>query len=1238
MAQKKEKDTAPKKATVQKAATKKTSTAKTAPKQTVAVGSKTEVLKNHFKTYAKLYYVGAGLLVVLIACLITLFCIWGANGAFANPYANTSKVGYYAEYLGTVDRNIPTETKNEGKVADDRYPVFGYSVKNITAEEKAGLIAEARILMAYGTKEGGATPKSSYNMMDENGNLFMVSSDGTKTAGYPTKLYKHTASKNMWYGEVSDEEPALIKRVTIQPRSVGNHITGLYAPAGEIIKIEISESDLNSVGGLVVDIGQAFPNGKSNNIWAARGDFSRMPVILNSMAVNKNTATLKDGVYTAYVGSFLGGPIYLKPSSRVKFTATISGAVAYNHYILGYTTEEEFEKNAATSTPYFDMEVWDRGVRISGGKKYATKVDGKALTYENLYDASIYWQKVMSVSTQIPTGSSAGTGIVYLYEPFVAAGGLVAFVGQNVVNAPPGYMSNALDYDAMVNRGYDGLWGNMHELNHHFQNGWGLPAAGEVSNNAVSLVSYSLFTNISANRALGNGNEGNWAVGWDRYTNPSWSLRQTFAHASANAGLDAYSTLLHNFGQDLFIAAAQQRGGRDFNAYYNAWSKVTGNDMSFFFNDVLHSGINAAIDKDKPMFVPVASIYQTGRSIMTKGAESYEKTYIQTAQPYAIKAGEDFIVDLRKYVSNDDGTHNHGTIVLPDGFSYKIKNITNPQYGRIAKYKDENNKEVENVYIYRPDKKQLKSGEIRVTLEITKDDAAFTVDDVDLVLQFRQDHEMNKSVLTRTIYTYSADKLPTTAQEAYESSYAGHESKTEMDSKNPTQNTNFDIWVPNGATTGLEAGTKSVMEVYGKIRVPQAGRYRIALRGRHSAALYISTDGGKNYELAAVRNHNTHANGFDLKDPNAYKDLEFTESTWLYVKEVLLVDYDSAFIGIGWGQFVAPQFTIQVDGDGNTHYIDANGNEVTEEEANNAQETVSVSYVNGYRSTYEIHDEKFVTPDYYPKKYAFTYNEVYADVQNKTTVVSGGECAEGRDLSNGFDGNMSTSVVGSKPLSEAPFEALVDIGQEIKANMFTFYGFNQGRDFVPVSFSLYAGTNQDDLSLIDTYENLTPTGRNVSVTFDTRNVRYYKIVITEMNNSTVNRWAAFAEARFSMSVEGTGRLYSPDVDTFKYWGNWKLENKLCTFGHVYSGGNGANVNFEFTGTYFVINSYKYANAGQLEISIDGVAVETVSLKSDKEGTAVVFVSARLSEGKHSVNIKCVGNANIDSIALWEAES
>ena len=100
---------------------------------------------------------------------------------------------------------------------------------------------------------------------------------------------------------MSPDEPGIVKKISVLPRSYGYSVTGVYAPAGEVIKIQISEKDMTATGGIVIHIGQALYNAKANNIWAQR-NINRMPVILNTMVVNTNTATLENGVYTAYVG------------------------------------------------------------------------------------------------------------------------------------------------------------------------------------------------------------------------------------------------------------------------------------------------------------------------------------------------------------------------------------------------------------------------------------------------------------------------------------------------------------------------------------------------------------------------------------------------------------------------------------------------------------------------------------------------------------------------------------------------------------------------------------------------------------------------------------------------------------------------------------------------------------------------------------------------------------------------
>ena len=221
---------------------------------------------------------------------------------FSSGMYSPSKVGMSAEYLGTAERRLPAVS--DGGLS--RYPAYGIDFSG-TEEEKQAILDENTSLNASA---------STYDSMDAEGNLYR---NGEPTGG---KLYKHTASAGMYGGDVSDSEPALVKRLSIRSRSGGNHITGLYAPAGEVVKIDMSEEDFAKTGGLKVSIGQVLTNGSQNNIWLAR-TFNRMPMIANVMTTPSATA---------YVGSYLGGPIYVQPvKAGVPFTVTIAGGVAYSH-------------------------------------------------------------------------------------------------------------------------------------------------------------------------------------------------------------------------------------------------------------------------------------------------------------------------------------------------------------------------------------------------------------------------------------------------------------------------------------------------------------------------------------------------------------------------------------------------------------------------------------------------------------------------------------------------------------------------------------------------------------------------------------------------------------------------------------------------------------------------------------------------------------------------------------------
>ena len=1063
---------------------------------------------------------------------------WESGEPFYPGIYNTSKVGYEAEYLGTAERVLPAVS--DGGL--DRYPVYGTTMSGATTEEKNAIIAENNSLIAG---------SSTYDAMDADGNLYL------KGAPTDKKLYKHTAAAGMYEGDVSDDEQAVIKRITYISRGTyGNLITGLYAPAGEVVKIEMSAADLAATGGITVYIGQVLADGKPNNIWAAR-DFNRMPVIANAMQATGEES---------YVGSYLGGPIYIVPKKDCgKFTVTISGAVSYPHYIHGYTTREEFERNKESTAPYFDLEVWDDSVRHSGPAARVSRFG-----YDRMAEAAVLWDKIARVSNQIPSGSRADTGIIFLYDPFVAAGAMVAFVGRNTVNCPLATFTSALDAQSAVEDAA-GFWGVIHEFNHHYQR-FGFAPGDEVTNNAVSLVEYSLFTRVSSLRTLGNANQGHYS-GWNRYTNPAWVLSQTLATTGVNSALDGYANLLYAFGQQKFIEAAQLGGGRGgADVWFAAVSDATGYDMSYYFAEILNQSVSGDVladysSKNAPMYVPVATIYQTGAGYLSGG----EVIYTRTAQPYAIRAGRDFELNLKN------------NVILPEGFSFTVKSLTAPARGRLVQRE-------EGVYVYTPDDENSLSGEMYLTLGITAPGNAFKVEDVRLVIELEPTYA--NAPVTRTTYLY--DNLPyDTASSAYMAGYAGYSSVTVGDNSNRVQNGNCEIWEPGYSDN-------AVMELSGKVLIPSDGRYRFALRGRYYAALYISLD-GKNFSLAGELVDAPRTDGYFPDDPSTYTDVELKGGQYVWFREVLLVTDPGAYIGLGMGKFSGDEVTLSHVADG-----------------------LNVGY---------SPRAPFVSDYFYNRSYTYNYTPTNS---GKGTLVSAQYTPwEGYPVGNlfdGDDGNYIHSAKGSPVSADNPFDITVDLGSEYVADTFTIYGA-AGRGYQPKSFVLWGGSSRDDMTVLATVENAVLTGNDVVVSFGERAVRYYRLVVTDTFDTSSNRYIAYRYATFGNSaevekvspVEGGVQL-SPD--TLSYFGNWSLRSGLSTFGHAYVA-NGGSAAFTFSGTAFAVLCPAFS--GRADVYIDGVFYASVS--GSQLSRMPAYVSPVLPDGEHAVELRAEGEFIIDSIVV-----
>lgn len=780
-----------------------------------------KVKKNNRKTLLLLVLIGTIILALVIAGIFLLK--GGDTTYYAVENQTTSQIGQSSRILGTVERTKPIVS--DGGL--DLYPTYGTNIKNTaTTQQMQNIINENNSLLAS---------SSTYDSMDEYGNLYL---NGSRTGKV---LYKHSASTNMYYGDVSDDEVAVIKEITIKARQQGNYITGLYAPAGEVIKIEISQNDLENTNGLRLSIGQISQTNELNNVWIGADSFNRMPVIANTMSVNSTTA---------YVGFHLGGPIYVTPNnSNCTFTIKISGAVEYLHYIHGLTTKEEYESMQNLSAPYFDLEIWDTSVRHSGPKIYAPK------DFESVVKVATLWENISRISTQVPNSSRKQIGITFIYDPFIAAAGAaaVAFVGRNWCNLPTSWMSGSLNYDTFVT---SGMWGTIHEFNHHYQSyGIDSNATNEVTNNATSLLSYVLYTNISAMRSLSDST----LTGWNRFTDASRSLRETISNsASQNAqdALNIYADIIHAFGVDKFIQATKfNNGARGVDNWYTALCETMHYDFSYYFSNLLNQKVSQSlIDKysSYPTFVPVATIFQIGRNYYNDNNE----VFVETMRPYEINYGESLVMDFNE------------RLILPSDFSFEITDIAKPKYGTLTKTSD-------NVYTYTPDE-NTESGTFYITLKLHNE--KIETPDVTISINIKQSGKN----ATATRYTYSP-KIYTTTSEALENNFAGYETTTQNYTKSHFMN-------------GLNNGSIGVVE--GKIYIPSSAEYTICFRaGRGNHSLYLSVNDDLNYQNVVILTGN-HPN-FVSSGEQTYK-LELNAGDYLYFKEITVSNGNDAYMELGW--------------------------------------------------------------------------------------------------------------------------------------------------------------------------------------------------------------------------------------------------------------------------------------------------------------------------------------------------
>ena len=206
------------------------------------------------------------------------------------------KVQYYSKMMSLTQNNF-LESKISTYITRNPPSEFGYEEVNQrisyggdnTALDSIydDILAENNKLIASST---------TYDEIGSDGKLYLNKEDTGR------KLYKHVFSDGLYGSNVSNDEKAIKKVIKLNPVSSTNYITGLYAPPGEVITIEIPDEDLKNIGGSLTFLIGFYTHNNIISINSVNVGIKRVPNLSNSLTINKPIG---------YIGSFIGGPIYI---------------------------------------------------------------------------------------------------------------------------------------------------------------------------------------------------------------------------------------------------------------------------------------------------------------------------------------------------------------------------------------------------------------------------------------------------------------------------------------------------------------------------------------------------------------------------------------------------------------------------------------------------------------------------------------------------------------------------------------------------------------------------------------------------------------------------------------------------------------------------------------------------------------------------------------------------------------
>ncbi|MFB5945243.1 M60 family metallopeptidase [Albibacterium profundi] len=282
-------------------------------------------------------------------------------------------------------------------------------------------------------------------------------------AATETRLENHEVELDLNY------VPTEYLRVNVPPRGV--HSVGLYAPAGELIKVVVPPG----VEGLTLQIGVHTDN------LTGKTSLRRDPVIYTVKA-------LFPGVN--YLRNLYGGLIWIKSRQPIEAPVNVkfTGAVKSPDFILGESQDGEWlERLRESSVPWLELRskhviyTMQREILLRLVSKGVLKSPTAVLEeWDNIYEKDFYnWM-----------GLTVGNPDYKHRAPDLPERGVLD------IQISAGYGHNGYPWMAQLDEGWSsewvdinsikggGSWGSYHEVGHNYQQGnWSWDGLGETTNN-----------------------------------------------------------------------------------------------------------------------------------------------------------------------------------------------------------------------------------------------------------------------------------------------------------------------------------------------------------------------------------------------------------------------------------------------------------------------------------------------------------------------------------------------------------------------------------------------------------------------------------------------------------------------------------------------------------------------------------------------------------------------------------